>query len=246
MTRPAAYFEISGTASNSTNAPIIHTYTLTSAGPGCLGSSGGVTGTIEINPITSATFTNSNPAGLDENPLLCDGSGLTTLNFDAPNAIAVSVVATTPSWITAAKVGNDVVVSMNVPNLGLSLPATYPYAINLIGNAFGCTTTPTPITGVVTVSPQDIITFAGSAGDDAQIICVNNLGDPAFTFDPIEYQLSGGATTITSITYRQDGGAVTGGLPPGFGYSINASNTLIISGIATAAAANAYGISDHL
>ena len=126
VTRPAAYFEISGTASNSTNAPIIHTYTLTSAGPGCLGSSGGVTGTIEINPITSATFTNSNPAGLDENPLLCDGSGLTTLNFDAPNAIAVSVVATTPSWITAAKVGNDVVVSMNVPNLGLSLPATYP------------------------------------------------------------------------------------------------------------------------
>ena len=37
VTRPAAYFEISGTASNSTNAPTTHTYTLTSAGPGCLG-----------------------------------------------------------------------------------------------------------------------------------------------------------------------------------------------------------------
>ena len=77
VTRPAAYFEISGTASNSTNAPTIHTYTLTSAGPGCLGAaSGGVTGTIVINPITTAVFTGSNnPAGLDENPLLCDGSG---------------------------------------------------------------------------------------------------------------------------------------------------------------------------
>ena len=72
---------------------------------------------------------------------------------------------------------------------------------------------PNPNNGVVTVSPQDIITFAGSAGDDAQIICVNNLPSPTFAFDPIEYQLSGGATTISSITYRQDGGAVQGGLP---------------------------------
>ena len=236
--RPPAYFEISGTASNSTNAVTSHIYTLTTAGPGCSGGFA-VSGTIDINPVTSGVFvSSSNPNVTDENPFLCDGSGMTTLNFNAPNAVAVSVVATTPAWITAAKVGNDVVVSMNVPNLGLTLPTTYTYAINLIGNAFGCTTTPTPITGIVTVSPEDIITFAGTPGDDAQIVCVNNLPSPTFAFDPIEYQLSGGATTISSITYRQDGGAVQGGLPPGFGFSINASNTLIISGVAAAAAAN--------
>ena len=237
--RPPAYFEISGTASNSTNGVLSHIYTLTTAGPGCSGGFA-VSGTIDVNPVTSGVFTSSSdPNVTDENPLLCDGSGITTLNFNAPNAVAVSVVATTPSWITATKVGNDVVVSMNVPNLGLSLPATYSYAINLIGNAFGCTATPTPITGIVTVSPEDIITFAGTPGDDAQIVCVNNLPSPTFAFEPIEYQLSGGATTISSITYRQDGGAVTSGLPPGFGFTINASNTLIINGIATAAAANA-------
>ena len=40
---------------------------------------------------------------------------------------------------------------------------------------FGCTTTPTPITGIVTVSPEDIIAFAGTLGDDEQIVCVNNV-----------------------------------------------------------------------
>ena len=83
---------------------------------------------------------------------------------------------------------------------------TYPYAYNLVGNAFGCVATPSPISGVITISPEDIITFAGSVGDDAQIICVGNTPSPTFAFDPIEYQLSGGATTISSITYTQDGG----------------------------------------
>ena len=236
--RPPAYFEISGTASNSTNIAQTHIYTLKTAGPGCSGSFA-VSGTITINPVTSGVFVNSNPPGVvDENPLFCDGEGLTDLIFNAPNAVAVSVVATTPSWITASKVGNDVVVSMNVPNLGLSFPTTYTYAINLIGNAFGCTTTPTPITGIVTVSPEDIIYFAGSPNDRSQIICVSNLPTPTRSFQPVEYQLAGGATTITSITYRQDGGPVQGGLPPGFGFTIDASNTLVISGIATAAAAN--------
>ncbi len=36
---------------------------------------------------------------------------------------------------------------------------------------------------------------------------------PTFAFQPIEYQLSGGATSISTITYRQDGGAVQNGLP---------------------------------
>ena len=111
--RPPAYFEISGTASNSTNGVLSHIYTLTTAGPGCSGGFA-VSGTIDVNPVTSGMFTSSSdPNVTDENPLLCDGSGITTLNFNAPNAVAVSLVATTPSWITATKVGNDVVVSIH-------------------------------------------------------------------------------------------------------------------------------------
>ena len=56
--RPPAYFEISGTASNSTNAVTSHIYTLTTAGPGCSGGFA-VSGTIDINPVTSGVFVSS-------------------------------------------------------------------------------------------------------------------------------------------------------------------------------------------
>ncbi|MEN8812741.1 MAG: hypothetical protein ABF277_05460 [Candidatus Arcticimaribacter sp.] len=238
--RPPAYFEISGTASSTSNTVENFVYSLTSAGPGCAGGFA-ASGTITVNPYTFGVWDSNTPAAVgDQNPVLCDNSGVTTIRYSAPNAVRSSLVTPTlqPAWITAAKVGNFIDVRVNVPNLAITAPVTYPYAFNLIGNAFGCTAAPSPISGIVTISPEDIITFAGSAGDDEQIICVGNTPSPTFAFDPIEYQLSGGATTISSITYTQDGGAVQGGLPPGFGYSINASNTLIISGIANAASAN--------
>ena len=238
--RPPAYFEISGTASSTSNTVENFVYSLTAAGPGCAGGFA-ASGTITINPFTFGVWDSNTPAAVgDQNPILCDNSGLTTIRYSAPNAVTISLVTPTlqPSWITAAKVGNFIDISVNVPALAISVPTTYPYAFNLIGNAFGCTATPSPISGIVTISPDDIITFAGSVGDNAQIICVGNTPSPTFAFDPIEYQLSGGATNISTITYRQDGGAAQAGLPPGFGYSINASNTLIISGIANAATAN--------
>ena len=235
--RPPAYFEISGTASSTSNTPESYVYSLTAAGPGCAGGFA-ASGTITVNPYTFGV-----PVG-DPNPVYCDNTfanaGTQIITYFAPNAVTISIVTPTlqPSWITAAKVGNNIEIYVDVPNLAITAPVTYPYAYNLVGNAFGCTATPSPISGVITISPEDIITFAGSVGDDAQIICVGNTPSPTFAFDPIEYQLSGGATTISSITYSQDGGPVQGGLPPGFGYSVNASNTLIISGIANAAAAN--------
>ena len=230
--RPPAYFEISGTASSSSNTPENYEYTLSAIGPGCAGGFA-ASGTITINPYTFGV-----PVG-DPNPVYCDNSGMQVITYFAPNAIeARAVTPTTPSWITALKVGDNIQISVNVPNLAITVPATYPYAFDLVGNSLGCLTTAPPISGIITISPEDIITFAGAIGDDSQIICVGNTPSPTFAFDPIEYQLSGGATTISSITYTQDGGPVQGGLPLGFGYSINASNTLIISGIATAAAAN--------
>ena len=204
-----------GQASSTSNTPESYVYTLTAAGPGCTGGFA-ASGTITINPYTSGV-----PVG-DPNPVYCDNTfanaGRQTITYFAPNAVTISIVTPTlqPSWVTAAKVGNNIEIYVDVPNLAITAPVTYPYAYNLVGNAFGCVATPSPISGVITISPEDIITFAGSVGDDAQIICVGNTPSPTFAFNPIEYQLSGGATTISSITYTQDGGPVQEGLPPGF------------------------------
>ena len=157
--RPPAYFEISGTASSTSNNPQDYEYTLSAVGPGCAGGFA-ASGTITINPHTFGV-----PVS-DPNPVYCDNtdvvSGTQFITYYAPNAITISQVTPTtqPSWITANKIGTDIIISVEVPDLAITAPVTYTYAYNLIGNAFGCLTTPTPISGVVTISPKDIITFA--------------------------------------------------------------------------------------
>ena len=238
LVQSPAYYEISGTISTTAAVggnPRSYVYELQSAGAGICTGSIAVSGTINVDPSTSASF-----ASGDQNPSICIGRSARAV-YSSNSVLSIAVVASTPSWITASHdpLTGDITVDFNPPgSLVITTTQVFNYEITLRGNAFGCTTTPTPISGTVTISPDDIITFVGSLGDDEQIICVGNTPSPTFAFDPIEYQLSGGATSINTITYRQDGGPSQGGLPPGFGYSFNASNTLIISGIATADAAN--------
>ena len=236
LVQSPAYYEISGTVSTSAAIlnPTSYVYELESAGAGSCNNTVVVSGTIDVNPSTSASF-----ASGEQNPSMCIGRSARAI-YSSNSVLSIAIVASTPSWITASHdpVTGDITVDFNPPaSLVITTTQVFNYEITLQGNAFGCTNTPTPISGTVTVSPDDIITFTGSAGDNAQTVCVgNNANLPAFT--PIQYQLSGGATSINTITYSQDGGPTQGGLPPGFGFSLNASNTLIIVGSATAAAAN--------
>jgi len=236
LVQSPAYYEISGTVSTSAAIlnPTSYVYELESAGAGSCNNTVVVSGTIDVNPSTSASF-----ASGEQNPSMCIGRSARAI-YSSNSVLSIAIVASTPSWITASHdpVTGDITVDFNPPaSLVITTTQIFNYEITLQGNAFGCTNTPTPISGTVTVSPDDIITFTGSAGDNAQTVCVgNNANLPVFT--PIQYQLSGGATSINTITYSQDGGPTQGGLPPGFGFSLNASNTLIIVGSATAAAAN--------
>ena len=116
------------------------------------------------------------------------------------------------------------------PTLGVTVTTSYNYEFNLLGNNFGCTTTPSPISGTVSISPTDKITLL--TGNDNQIVCVNNTPTPTFAFTTIEYDLGGGANAVVTITYSQDGAPTQSGLPPGFGYSLTASNTIRIQGAA--------------
>ncbi|MDO7615690.1 MAG: gliding motility-associated C-terminal domain-containing protein, partial [Flavobacteriaceae bacterium] len=218
VVNPPAYFEISGTPSVTLTIPTDYDYTIQTTGISCSGSSV-VTGTITVNP-NSAVYVSG-----DINPSICDNETITDIVYLANGATAVAVVTpTTPSWVIASfnALTNEVTISTpNPPTQNVTVTTVYTYQFNLIGSAFGCTTSPVAIQGTITISPIDGIAHIITSGLETQDICV---ADNPFTITPIEYQLSGGAT-----------GATVTGLPPGITAFVNTiSNTLLISGTATA------------
>ena len=229
-----AYYEIAGTASVAASGT--YSYILISAGAGGCTGSEVASGTITVNPNTSASYF----SGVGQNPTFCDtGVSSSSIFIVTGSPVAISTVTpTTPNWITATynPGTSEVTVNFNPPTLGVTVTTSYNYEFNLIGNNFGCTNTPSPISGTVSISPTDKITLL--SGNDSQIVCVNNTPTPTFAFTTIEYELGGGANAIGTITYSQDGGPTQTGLPPGFGYSLTASNTVRIQGAADQAASN--------
>ena len=214
---PPAYYEISGTPSVTLVVPTDYIYELITSGPSCIGSSL-VSGTITINPNTYATYFSG-----DANPIICDTETIGDIVYNTVGAISAAIVTpTTPSWVSVNfdSVAQSVTISTPIaPSLNVTQTTVYTYQINLIGSIYGCTDTPTPIQGTITVSPIDQISHIITSGSQTQDICVT--GNP-LAIVPIEYQLSGGATDAT----------VTG-LPPGITGNLTVSNTILISGTAT-------------
>jgi len=171
VTQPPAFYEISGTPQVVIAGTTDYVYTLQSVGAG--GSCAGAfvaSGTIRVNPTTSASFA----SGAGVNPVFCDIAVNDTSVFQATgNPIAITRNPATAAWITAAitnPITQEITVSYNPPILGVTSVQSFTYEFNLIGNNFGCTTTPSPITGIVYISPQDAITFVGIAGEDQQTV----------------------------------------------------------------------------
>ena len=218
---PPSYYEISGTPSVTLGAPTPYVYELTTSGPNCTGSTS-VSGTITVQPSTSASYL----SGV-LNQVICDNETMTDIVYSTVGAVAIAIVTpTTPSWIDVDfdPITQQITISTPAaPNQNVTTTTVYNYQINLQGSLFGCNTVPSPISGTVTISPLDQISHIITSGAENQSICVG--GNPAipFAIDPIEYQLSGGAT-----------GATVTGLPPGITPTFTALNRLILSGTATA------------
>ena len=211
---PPAYYEISGTPSVTLTLPTDYIYELITSGPSCIGSSV-VSGTITINPNTYATYFSG-----DANPIICDTETIGDIVYNTVGAISAAIVTpTTPSWVSVNfdSVAQSVTISTPIANIN-STNTVYTYQINLIGSIYGCTDTPTPIQGTITVSPIDQIAHIITSGSQTQEICVG--GNP-LAIVPIEYQLSGGSTNAT----------VTG-LPPGISAFLTGANKIQISGTA--------------
>ena len=134
-------------------------YRLISAGAGGCTGSAVVSGTITVNPSTSASYF----SGVGQNPIFCDtGVSSSSIFRTTGSPIAISVVTpTTPNWITASldNATGEVTVDFNPPTLGVTVTTSYNYEFNLIGNNFGCTVSPSPISGTVPISPTDKITL---------------------------------------------------------------------------------------
>ena len=218
---PPSYYEISGTPSVTLGAPTPYVYELTTSGPNCTGSTS-VSGTITVQPSTSASYL----SGV-LNQVICDNETMTDIVYSTVGAVAIAIVTpTTPSWIDVDfdPITQQITISTPAaPNQNVTTTTVYNYQINLQGSLFGCNTVPSPISGTVTISPLDQISHIITSGAENQSICVG--GNPAipFAIDPIEYQLSGGAT-----------GATVTGLPPGITPTFTALNRVILSGTATA------------
>ncbi|MDB9899389.1 gliding motility-associated C-terminal domain-containing protein [Flavobacteriaceae bacterium] len=219
---PPSYYEISGTPSVTLVAPADYVYVLTTAGPGCTGSDT-MSGTITVQPNTYATYQSG-----DANPVICDNEVIGDIVYSYIGATGFAVVTpTTPAWLNVAfdPVAQLITISTPVaPNQNVTVTTVYNYEINLVGSMFfGCTATPSAIRGTITVSPLDQIAHVITSGAQNQDICVGGAPAIPFAIDPIEYQLSGGATNATVI-----------GLPPGITANLTVSNTIRISGTATA------------
>ncbi len=146
------------TATNTTNAPVTATITVTPSANGCPGPA--ITFTILVNPTPVAN------AVLNQS--LCNGIQTVPINFSGP------VAGTTYSWtnsnttIGLAASGTGNIAGFNATNAGAT-PVTA--TITVTPSANGCTGA--PITFTITVNPTPVVTLAALAP-----ICGNA---PAFT-----------------------------------------------------------------
>ncbi len=203
---------ISSVLTNTTNAPVTVTFTITpsftNAGTTCTGIP--VTATITVNPNNSIALTSAAGTNVQN---VCINTAMTTITYST--AIATGATFTgLPAGVTGTWASNVVTISGTVTTLG-----TFNYTVTLTG---GCGTA--TATGTITVTPDAAIALTSAAGTNVQAKCVNQA------FTNITYSVSGGGT-----------GAGVTGLPAGVTGTF-AAGVFAISGTPTAAGVFNYTV----
>jgi len=184
----------------------VFTYTVTLTG-GC----GNITstGTLTIEPDNTISLTSA--AGTNAQTL-CVNTAIANISYVTTGATGAAFTGL-PSGVTGTWAMNQVTIS-GTPTVA----GTYSYSVSLTG---GCSTV--YATGIITVTPDNIITLTSAAGTDSQTKCVN--------------------AAINNITYSTSGatGATITGLPAGVTGSWS-SNTVTISGTPTVSGAFTYTV----
>ena len=134
--------------------------------------------------------------------------------------------------ITTTNSGTNRYVIAGTPIVNVTQTTVYNYEIVTTGSA--CVSDVT-MYGSIQLEPVDAISLVSSPSTANQSVCLFDSDNASNTIAelmaPIEYQLEGGAIgSPFTITYTANGGAVQNGLPPGLGYTLTPSNTILISG----------------
>ncbi|MFN8288688.1 MAG: PKD-like domain-containing protein [Chitinophagaceae bacterium] len=171
--------DISGSLTNTTNAPVTVTFTITPTANGCTGTP--ATATVVVNPIpdvTAAPASQSVCSGALIQAILMSGSiGGTAFDWTRDN------VGTIGGSIPASGSGN--IVGTLVNNTGSPVTVTF----TITPNANGCAGT--PVTATVTVNPLPVAAITGAGVD----------GGPAPNCENPGLELSGATSTGTGLTY---------------------------------------------
>jgi hypothetical protein len=178
--------DISGTLTNSTNAPVIVTFTITPEANGCQGNP--ITATVTVNPIPTVTATPSATT-------ICSQENVTT-------SLAGTVANTQFSW-TAVSTGSTGATNSNtaassfIQTLVAPGPGDGTVAYTVTPSANGCTGTAANYS--ITVKP--LPTGSISAGISGTVSVCKNSTSPLITFT------GGNGTAPYTFTYRINGGS---------------------------------------
>ncbi|MFV8326133.1 PKD-like domain-containing protein [Flavobacterium sp. ZS1P14] len=176
---------ISGSLTNTTNAAVTVTFTITPAANGCNGTP--ITATVLVNPTPNAVATNAAQT-------ICSATAITTM------VLSGNVAATTYNWTRDNTVAVTGIAASGTVNISGSLtnttnaPVTVTFTITPVAN--GCSGTPITATVLVNPKPNAVATNA------AQTIC------SASTITTMV--LSGNVPATTYNWTRNNTGTVTG------------------------------------
>ena len=162
---------ISGSLTNTTNAPITVTFTITpsytNAGTTCTGTP--ITATVVVNPVPNAVATPSSQT-------ICSGSAITTI------VLSGNVTGTVYNWIRNNTVTVTGIAASGAGNISGTLtnttnaPVTVTFTITPSYTNAGTTCTGTPVTATVIVNPIPTVNTVTS-----QTVC-NGSATAAITF----------------------------------------------------------------
>jgi PA domain/PKD-like domain/Secretion system C-terminal sorting domain/Proprotein convertase P-domain/HYR domain len=186
--------DISGSLTNTTNAPITVTFTITPTANNCNGTA--ITATVVVNPTPNAVATPSSQT-------ICSGNAVTTIVNSG------NVASTVYNWtrdnltvtgIAASGSGN---ISGSLTNT-TGLPVTVTFTITPSYTNAGVTCTGTAITATVVVNPVQYFACPGNMTETiTDVICFKavNTPNPVFcgTLTKLTWKLTG-ATTLSSPT----------------------------------------------
>ena len=197
VTTPAI-FTISGSPSITLINPQTFTYELEATGPSCTGTTSNVSGTITVNPVTSATV---DPAFGANDQTVCDNVAITTISVNTVGAATVIADASNPAWLNFSPIVGDNFTISGTPAIGNLQQQSFEYSFTVQGGSFGCSQSTSTITGVITVDPAEQLILTSDASTENQNVCLNE------DIVDIVYEFRGSADAVAFASPI--------GLPPG-------------------------------